>query len=100
MFPLMNLLSITHFDESWVPLQSSWRFMKGGDPKFEGLSVAAMMDLNVPVGGFVLADFTWNEERINESVPAVIDWITKTEQRSIGAVNERGVPLLLSVRFG
>lgn len=90
--------STFNLNEGWIPLQSSWRYVK--DPKFKGLSIAAMMELNVPNGCIVLADSTWNKEHLEKSISAVLNWIQKMEKRELGDLDAHGIPLMISIRFG
>lgn len=87
-------------NDLWVGLDQAWRYVMGGDPTFEGLSIAATLKFPVPTGTILLLEPWMERDLINEIVKETIAWIELKENCAVGENNSNGRPLFLSIRFG
>lgn len=84
----------------WIGLDKAWKYVLGGDPTFEGLSIAATLKFPVPTGAILLLEPQMNQKDVSKIVKESIMWIEDQEKCIVGENNRKGMPLFLSIRFG
>lgn len=84
----------------YLPLAEAWRWLRGGDPKFEGLSLAGVMGVATPAAVVVRVTGAVRLAPLRDALADAVAWLCRAEGRALGERDARGVPLMIGVRFG